>query len=69
MWLKRRVSRQAFLQETGDAIRHMDTRVTDSKLRSVRAVDIMETVLTALASISLSWRFPSTLRNKERLVD
>ena len=52
--LRRRVSGQPVLQETGDAIGHMDTRVPDSKLRAMRAVDIVETVLTVMAlAISL----------------
>jgi hypothetical protein len=48
--LRRRVFGHAFLQETDDAIAHVDTRAPDSKLRAMRAVDIVETVLTVVAS-------------------
>jgi hypothetical protein len=42
------------LQETDDATAHVDTRAPDSKLRVMRAVDIVETVLTVVAlAISL----------------
>jgi hypothetical protein len=52
--LRRRVFGHAFLQETDDAIAHVDTRVPDNKLRAMRAVDIVETVLTVMAlAISL----------------
>jgi hypothetical protein len=52
--LRRRVSGHALLQETGDATSHMDTRAPDSKLCVGRAVDLVETVSTAVAlAISL----------------
>jgi len=54
VWLGRRVSGHALLQETGDATDHMDTRASDSKLCAGRAVDLVEAVLTAIAlTISL----------------
>ena len=52
--LRRRVFGHAFLQEADDAATHVDTRAPDSKLRAMRAVDIVETVLTVIAlAISL----------------
>jgi hypothetical protein len=63
LWLRRRVSGHVFSQEAGNATGHMDARSPDSKLFAMRAVDMVEIVLTAL-----SWRFLWTSCRKGRLL-
>lgn len=42
LWLRRRVSGQVFLWETGDAMVHVDARASDSKVFAQCAVDIVK---------------------------
>lgn len=53
MRLRRRVSEHTILQETGDTSDYMDTRAPNSKLRAIRAVDIVETAIALAISLDI----------------